>query len=195
MDPTNTENKTALKRLMGWLFPPDHRIMVLGATLDFDSEKVLVQCHIGDVFLFARRLEVYDECARLAIDLAKVVAHLKPDPRVQQAIDAAELCFNSPTVENRDAAWAAWADVSDMVWGPDTDTREAHFAGRTAMAAPLAVLAVLRRVLGYEAANACESVAYAAEAHPELIQKIDTIEARFRTAVYNALMAEIERLT
>jgi len=198
MDPTNTENKTALKRLMGWLFAPDAPTMVLAATLDFDSEKLLAQCDMWDVFRLAYGLKLSTECAQLALDVAKVVAHLDPDPRVQACIEAAERCLNGRTDKNQDAANEAIRPADDAMRAMcayDEDTRHVHYAARAATIAAKTVLAVMMPHVTHEAEKTCVAAREAAQDHPELIHSIDTIEARLRTAVYNALMGEIERLT
>jgi len=193
MNPDKT--KTALKAWMGMRLADGNPTMVLASVLDFDPEKLLAQCDIDDVFRWARGLEVDDACARLAIDRAKVVAHLNPDPRVQASIDAAEKCLNSPTGDYSRAAYQASLQAGHAAYAAHTDAGEVYCAARAAEMAPRVVLAALMRDAADEAEQAFDTAREAAQDHPELIHKLDACEVPFRTAVYNALMGEIERLT
>jgi len=156
----------------------------------FDHKTIAAECPIDKTFNRAGQLKLSTVCKQLALDVAKVVAHLNPDPRVQAAIEATEKCLADPTAENRDAALAAWSPAASAAGrGYDMDV---YHTGFTAAWAVKAAVVVGWAVMAAEAA--CETARNAAENHPELIHILDAREARFRTDVHNAEMVALGKI-
>jgi len=158
----------------------------------FDPKKVVAECNNNHLICVAVELGLYTLCVQLGIDVAKVVAHLYPDPSVQAAIEAAEKCVVDRKAENIDAARAAAAacwDAHDDAWSAGKgDTPVPLVAGWAAVAA------AYEKTRSWPTGDALRYAYEAVKDHPELTNNLDALVAPFRVDVHNALMAKLKEL-
>jgi len=173
---------------------------------NFDPQKVVAECSIEHLISTAVDLELYTECAQFTLDLAKVVVHLNPDPRLRTILEATQYYIDDPTDENKEAAVAAekWARAAKAVaveawdaagWDEEEETKTAV---RVAKAVANALAAALGRrgldVVG-DTMDAYEAAHLAAYDEPKLVHELYALETRFRENVYKSLIVELEKIS
>jgi hypothetical protein len=121
---------------------------------------------ISNILWVAGKLDRKDLCVRYALAVAKRVAHLNPDPRVQAALDATQAWLDNPS----NAAYTAYTAYTAAADAAATDAAYTAYTARSAAAyaatyaADAATYAARSAARSADAADAAYAATYAADA-------------------------------